>query len=100
MAGLAAFLGVPFDDAMVTPYEGPRMTDGLHDVSWGIGDPNFLKRHRIEPDLGVAWRDPKRWVDLAPDAARLAETLAYELPGQRRGATGATAFEGFEEGTL
>jgi myxalamid-type polyketide synthase MxaE and MxaD len=74
------FLGIPFDQALVKPYEGKRMTDGVHGVSWGVGDPNFLKRDRIESALGDAWRDIVLPRPLGEKARRLAAELTYELP--------------------
>ncbi len=44
---LCTFLGIDFDPAVLQPYEGQRMTDGVQAESQSIGDPNFLKRNTI-----------------------------------------------------
>ena len=43
MEGLCEFLQIPFEDNLLQPYEGKRMTDGIHAQSMPIGDPNFAK---------------------------------------------------------
>jgi acyl carrier protein len=101
MTDLCSFLDVPFDEAVLKPYAGERMTDGLHEKSVGIGDPNFLNHDAIDPALGDVWRDRKLWRKLGGFAKRVAAELDYELPAQ--GAPGGMqpeAPEAFEEGRL
>lgn len=80
VCGICAFLGIPFDEALLRPYEGKRMTDGVHEQSLAIGDPNFLSHDRIETDLGDAWRRIILPRPLGPTARQLAATFHYELP--------------------
>lgn len=80
--GICAFLGLPFDEAVLRPYEGKRMTDGVHGQSLAIGDPNFLNHDRIEADLGDAWKKITLPRPLGPAAQHLAGAFQYELPGQ------------------
>lgn len=79
MRRLCAFLGVPFDTAVLRPYEGRRMTDGVHAKSLAVGDPNFLQHTGIEVSLGDAWRRVRPPIDLNERARRVATTLQYEL---------------------
>ncbi len=77
---LCDFLSIPFDVAVLQPYEGHRMTDGVHSISLGVGDPNFLKHDGIDAALGDVWEKielPKR---LGGFARRLAAELQYDLP--------------------
>jgi pimeloyl-ACP methyl ester carboxylesterase/NAD(P)-dependent dehydrogenase (short-subunit alcohol dehydrogenase family) len=78
MGGLCAFLGLPFDEAVLRPYEAGRMTDGLQAQSVGIGDPNFLNHRDIDPSLADAWRSVRG--DVSPKARALAAQFQYELP--------------------
>jgi acyl transferase domain-containing protein/NADP-dependent 3-hydroxy acid dehydrogenase YdfG len=82
---LCRFLDVPFEAALLNPYEGERMTDGIHAVSLAIGDPNFLKHDRIEADLSDAWRG-KMPPDLELSAATLetAASLGYRMDSRGR----------------
>jgi amino acid adenylation domain-containing protein len=73
MAELCAFLGVPLDDAVLDPYRGRRMSDG-------IGDPNFHEHSVIEPSLGQAWRQVRLPRALSEPTRDLALALNYELP--------------------
>lgn len=78
---LCEFLGVPFEAALLKPYEGRRMTDGLHAVSMSIGDPNFQSHQEIDPALSEAWRARLSEIPaLSPETAALAAALGYDLP--------------------
>ncbi|MDH7486314.1 MAG: beta-ketoacyl synthase N-terminal-like domain-containing protein [Anaerolineae bacterium] len=80
---LCDFLGIPFDDAVLKPYEGQRMTDGVHGISLGVGDPNFLQHEGIEAALGDVWRTIALPKPLGGFARRVAAELQYELPQER-----------------
>lgn len=77
---VCAFLGVDFEEATLTPYEGARMTDGVHAASMPISDPNFLSHTAIEARLADAWRAVRLPRPLGDAAGRLAAALNYELP--------------------
>ena len=101
---LCAFLGVSFDEALLRPYEGQRMTDGLYPQSMGIGDPNFLDHAEIDPALGQVWRRIKLPRLLGRSAQALATELNYELPQESSIASVVTTqmniSDKFEEGRL
>jgi len=80
MGRLCYFLGIAFDRAILEPYEGRRMTDGVHPQSLPIGDPNFLKHDKIDPSLGEAWKRIRLPHMLADGARRVASVLGFELP--------------------
>lgn len=77
---LCAFLGIPYDEALLSPYEGQRMTDGIHAVSMSTGDPNFQRHDRIEPALGEVWKEIRLPRPLGGFARRVAADLGYDLP--------------------
>jgi len=74
---VCAFLGVPFDAAVLTPYEGDRMTDGVHPESMAIGDPDFHRHRGIDPSLADAWKRVELPRPLGDEARRLVAELGY-----------------------
>lgn len=80
LESLCQFLEVPFDPAVLTPYQGERMTDGIRSRSLAVDDPNFKQRHRIEPDLATAWKHVTLPRPLQVESQNLASQFSYELP--------------------
>jgi pimeloyl-ACP methyl ester carboxylesterase/acyl carrier protein len=79
MERVAAFLEVPYDDALLEPYAQGRMTDAATGRAAPIDDPNFLTRRRIDPALAEAWRNVRLPRPLTADTRRLARHLGYEI---------------------
>ena len=82
--GICNFLEIPFEEALLNPYTGKRMTDGITETSLSIGDPNFGNHSRIDSALGDAWRDFRPPRPLDGFARRVATELFYELPMDRQ----------------
>jgi pimeloyl-ACP methyl ester carboxylesterase len=80
MAQICEFLGVDLDESVLNPYGGDRLTDGLHQQSMGVGDPNFLQHKTIDANLAEKWREIELPHRLQTSTIHLAETLQYELP--------------------
>jgi acyl transferase domain-containing protein len=81
MRRLCIRLGLDYEAAMLKPYEGGRMTGGLHAVSLGIGDPNFLRHQGIEAGLADAWEKHRDRLARLDEATRtLARRLGYSVP--------------------
>ena len=80
MRQLCQFMEIPFESAVLKPYEGDRMTDGIHRQSASVGDPNFLKYNRIEQALGDAWQKVRLPHRLDRFGRRIASQLGYDLP--------------------
>lgn len=51
LARVCGFLGQDWDDNMRDPYRQDGSAGGLHSASMAIGDPNFGRHSRIEPEL-------------------------------------------------
>ena len=51
MEDLCQFLSIPFDDRMLQPYEGKKMTDGTYEGGPMIGDPRFFSHQTINPEV-------------------------------------------------
>ncbi|MBD2257782.1 type I polyketide synthase [Pseudanabaena sp. FACHB-2040] len=87
MRQLCAFLELPFDPAVLTPYEGQRMTDGVRANSMAVDDPNFRQRRRIEANLAEAWRAVELPLTLTAPTQALSADFGYELPRESTAAT-------------
>jgi phthiocerol/phenolphthiocerol synthesis type-I polyketide synthase E len=70
--GICQFLGIGFDDAVLDPYQGDRLVEG-------IGDLNLRKRRRVEPGLADAWRDQPLPFAVSGRTRALARRLGYDL---------------------
>jgi hypothetical protein len=82
---LCEFLEVEFEPAMLEPYEGGRMTDGVHSQSLPIGDPGFLSHTCIDSTLADVWRTIQLPRPISEPARQLASTFGYAMaPPQRR----------------
>jgi amino acid adenylation domain-containing protein len=85
---LCEFLGLPFNERLLNPYEGARMTDGVYTRSMGVGDPNFMRHATIDPALGEAWKATRLPKPLGPYACHVASELGYMLPNEPQARTG------------
>jgi pimeloyl-ACP methyl ester carboxylesterase/acyl carrier protein len=79
MAALCEFLRVPYDPAVITPYAGRRMTDGIRDNSIPVDDPNFHQRQQIDASLAEAWQHIQLPQPLSLTAQTIASASAYEI---------------------
>ncbi len=77
---ICAFLGLPPDSAVLRPYDGERMTDGVHSQSLAIGDPNFLRHDKIEAGLADTWKTITLPHPLTQASRQAAADLGYPLP--------------------
>ncbi|ACK70306.1 Beta-ketoacyl synthase [Gloeothece citriformis PCC 7424] len=80
MRSLCEFLDIPFNSALLDPYQGDRMTDGVYNQSISVGDPNFSQRRQIDPKLADAWKKIHLPQPLGDTTLRLAASFNYELP--------------------
>lgn len=80
MKKVCEFLAVPYNEAVLSPYQGDRMTDGINETAMSVGDPNFHDRSTIEANLAEKWRDIKLPGLLGTYSQQIARQLKYELP--------------------
>jgi phthiocerol/phenolphthiocerol synthesis type-I polyketide synthase E len=74
MTGVCGFLGLPFDERVLLPYDGKRER-----MMGGLGDPNILQHQGIDKNLGEAWKRIQ-WPRRLDEGTRaLAARLGYEL---------------------
>lgn len=76
---ICEFLGVPYDDRMVNPYEemDQRMTDGVDTASKMSGDLKFHLHNAINPEAAVRWKQFYSEGILGDDTRRIAGALGY-----------------------
>jgi malonyl CoA-acyl carrier protein transacylase len=77
---LCDFLNIDFDPAILQPYEGDRMTEGIHEGSLSISDPNFLKHDTVDSSLGDKWKTIELPHRLGEKTRQLVKQFNYELP--------------------
>lgn len=92
MRDLCALMDLPYEPALITPYDGRRER-----MMGGIGDPNILTHTGIDPTLADKWREitlPRR---LDPSTKKLAEQFGYELPDNYEAPSGERPFLSTEQ---
>jgi len=82
MRRLCDFLGLDFEPAVLEPFQGGRMTEGVPGRFDSLGDPTFLTRDRIDADLGEVWKTVELRGQLSGESVRLAASLGYDLPAR------------------
>ena len=80
MAEICQFLEIPFNESVLNPYQGERMTDGIHSQSMSVGDPNFSSRGQIDANLARSWHKIELPIALSPTCCYLAKSFQYQLP--------------------
>ncbi len=79
MQTICHFLGIRYDSALLTPYDGlaTRMTTPDYKVSRTIGDPKFHRFNRISQTSIDLWKQNSLSASLAKETWSLASSLAY-----------------------
>jgi acyl transferase domain-containing protein/pimeloyl-ACP methyl ester carboxylesterase len=80
MRRVCEFLRLPFDQAVLRPYEGRRMIDGVTAVSAPLDDPNFRSHRDVEAHLADAWKAIRLPFRLSAEAVQIANGWGYTLP--------------------
>ncbi|MGB1013188.1 MAG: AMP-binding protein, partial [Nannocystaceae bacterium] len=78
MQRLLAFLGVPWNGAVLAPYTHGKMVGAL-DSSALVGDPNFARRTTIDPSLADVWQAISLPRPLGRAAQEVAQQLGYTI---------------------
>ncbi|MES2673576.1 MAG: alpha/beta fold hydrolase [Pseudomonadota bacterium] len=82
MTRVCSFLGVEFQESLLTPYSEGRMNDGVHKSSLSIGDPNFLKREKIDSTFAESWKNIVLPRSLRPETVALSKQFNYHLANE------------------
>ncbi len=80
MRGVAAFLGLDYQPAMIEPYQERqrRMTDGIHEQAKMLGDVKFHTHKKIDSSAAERWRDVYTEDFLGDVTRELAIGLGYD----------------------
>ncbi|MGK7888372.1 MAG: alpha/beta fold hydrolase, partial [Leptolyngbyaceae cyanobacterium] len=84
LSQLCEFLDIDLEPALLNPYDGDRMTDGVHDQSLSLGDPNFLLHQRIDPALADSWKTIDLPQALNDGTKAIAHQFDYEIKAEGR----------------
>ena len=76
---ICKFLKIDYSSEVMQPYATGRMTDGVHEKSLSIGDPNFNEYNRIESNKADAWKNNNSIMDLNPKTVALANRWDYDI---------------------
>jgi hypothetical protein len=69
---ICQFLGISFHEALLDPYRGERLIDG-------VGDGNFTQHRQVDARLATAWQEKRPPLQLSPFTKHVAEQLGYEV---------------------
>ncbi len=75
---LCDFLGLPFSEDMLKPYQGQKMTDGLKDSSQMVGDFKFYLHQNINNTVADKWRKFHKEDFLCPETEELSACFNYQ----------------------
>ncbi|MCR6641597.1 MAG: SDR family NAD(P)-dependent oxidoreductase [Sporocytophaga sp.] len=80
LKAITDFLQIPFEEAMLHPYEGNKLIKGLHDNSMSVGDPNFLKHNSVKKEFSSSWKSAyKELPNLNAETRKFASALGYDI---------------------
>ena len=83
LTAACAALGIPFHEALLTPYDGDRMREGPAGAR-AVGDPNLAGRGRIQPELADSWLAGFDSRSVSPATHGLAREFGYDLAASPR----------------
>ncbi len=76
---LCNFLGIPFEESMVHPYEGDKMTSGIQQGHQMVGDYKFYLHQGIDPRAATRWKKYHCRNFLSKPSRDLARQLGYKV---------------------
>ncbi len=82
---ICQFLQVDFNEAMLKPYQGKRMTDGVTEKSQMVGDFKFYLHKKIDDNAADRWKKVHSEDFLSDISWGLAERLGYERTEETSG---------------
>jgi amino acid adenylation domain-containing protein/non-ribosomal peptide synthase protein (TIGR01720 family) len=79
MRRLCTFLDIPFEEEMLEPYKGDKMTSGANSHSQMVGDFKFYLHSGINSEVANKWRRSHQVDFLSDEAWEIAEQFGYPV---------------------
>ncbi|MFZ1289535.1 MAG: amino acid adenylation domain-containing protein [Melioribacteraceae bacterium] len=79
MKKISNFLGIEFDEKLVNPYQGKRMTDPTKENSQMVGDFKFYLRNKIDPKVSDRWKNYHKENFLSDKSIDISNKLGYDI---------------------
>ena len=79
LKSLTDFLGIPFSEEMLKPYQGDKMTKGLKKTSQMVGDFKFYLHQNIDASVAERWKKFHKQDFLCDSTISIAEILGYDV---------------------
>ncbi|MCP5063934.1 MAG: amino acid adenylation domain-containing protein [Ignavibacteriae bacterium] len=83
MKDLSDFLGLEYDEKLINPYDGTRMTDAIDKNSQMVGDFKFYLRNKIDPNVVNRWKNFHKENFLCEQSIKIAKQLNYNLTEEK-----------------
>lgn len=80
---LCQFLNLPFEEEMLDPYHGEKMTSGIKEDSQMVGDYKFYLYRKIDPRAATRWQKFHYQEFLSEPTLQLANELGYYVTTQK-----------------
>jgi len=80
MQQVCRFMNIPYDDAMITPYDNSekRMVQSANDQGIMIGDRKFYQHKNIDPKVAHTWKETYKKDFLRDDTLETAAIFGYQ----------------------
>ncbi len=79
MKKLAEFLNIEYDEKLINPYQGNRMTDAVKENSQMVGDFKFYLRDKIDNKVTDRWKNYHTKNFLCEESIKVSEELGYDV---------------------
>ena len=83
MKSLSDFLGLQYDDKLINPYDGTRMTDAIDKNTQMVGDFKFYLRKKIDSNVVNRWKNFHKENFLCNESIKIAKQLNYSLTEEK-----------------
>lgn len=69
---ICRFLGIEFHEALLDPYSGERLLNG-------VGDGNFMQHNQVDAKLATRWQERRPPQELSPFTKEVAAQIGYDV---------------------
>lgn len=83
MKDLSDFLGLEYDEKLINPYDGTRMTDAIDKNTQMVGDFKFYLRNKIDSNVVNRWKNYHKENFLCDESIKIAKQLNYNITEEK-----------------